>query len=431
MTPAARIASAIDVLADIEQNRRPTADAIRDWGKGHRFAGSGDRANVANVVYDALRVKASACWLMGEETPRAAVIGMLRRMRGLDTAAIAGLFGVDRYAAPALTEAEIARLDTATMDGAPAHVTGDYPEWLEPYFERAFGDARVAEISALAARAPLDLRVNALKAIRPQIMEAIGHLNPEPSPLAPEGLRLAPREDGRVPYVQAEPAFIKGAVEVQDEGSQLVAVLANAQAGEQVLDLCAGGGGKTLAMAAAMNNKGQIFATDNDARRLMNIHERLERAGVRNVQVRTPTARAAKTDGLEDKMDLVLVDAPCTGTGTWRRNPDAKWRMRPGSLEQRIKEQVEVLDGAAPCVRPGGRLFYITCSLLDEENGAQVSAFLARHPDFALMPPANVANAAGLGAIAGHTDVTGQGLLLSPLRTGTDGFFAACLVRKA
>ena len=431
MTPAARIASAIDVLTDIETHRRPTTDAIRDWGKAHRFAGSGDRANVANLVYDTLRVKASASHLMGDESPRAAVIGMLKRMRRLDDASIAKLFGVDRYAAPALTDEERAALANGTLEGAPAHVLGDYPEWLEPYFVAAFGETRVAEVAALAARAPLDLRVNTLKAIRPQIMEAIGHLGPEPSPHAPEGLRLAPREDGRVPYVQAEPAFIKGAVEVQDEGSQLVALLAGAKQGDQVLDLCAGGGGKTLALAAVMNNKGQIFATDNDARRLMNIHERLERAGVRNVQVRTPTARAAKVEGLQGQMDLVLVDAPCTGTGTWRRNPDAKWRMRPGSLEQRTKEQVDVLDIAAPCVKPGGRLVYITCSLLDDENGAQVTAFLARHKGFAVVPPAKVAADAGLEKLGAFLDVSGQGLLLSPLRTGTDGFFAAVLEKNA
>lgn len=431
MTPAARIAAAIEVLADIDASRRPTSDAIRDWGKAHRFAGSGDRSNVANLVYDALRVKASAAYLMGEDTPRAVMIGMLARMRSMTADAIAALFGVDRYAAATLTDNERQRLATATMDGASEPVQGDYPEWLEPYFQRAFGESRVAEVAALAARAPLDLRVNVLKAIRPQIMEAIGHHHPEPTPHAPHGLRIPPREDGRVPYVQAEPAFIKGAVEVQDEGSQLVALLAGAKAGEQVLDLCAGGGGKTLALAAEMNNTGQIFATDNDARRLMNIHERLERAGVRNVQVRTPTARAAKIDGLSAKMDLVLVDAPCTGTGTWRRNPDAKWRMRPGSLEQRTKEQIEVLDLAARCVKPGGRLAYITCSLLDEENGAQVSAFLSRHPGYTVLRPAEVAKAAGLENLGGFTDVSGQGLLLSPHRTATDGFFLAILTRSA
>ena len=431
MTPAARIAAAIEVLAEIESRRLPVGDVLKGWGQAHRFAGSGDRSNVANLVYDALRVRASAAYLMGDDSPRSVVIGMLKRLRGLDGAAIAALFGVDRYAAPALTDEECARLETATMEGAAAPVAGDYPDWLEPHFVRALGESRAQEIAALASRAPLDLRVNTLKAVRPQIMEAIGHHNPEPTPLSPNGLRIPPREDGRVPYVQAEPAFIKGAVEVQDEGSQLVALLAGAEPGMQVLDLCAGGGGKTLALAAAMNNTGQIFATDNDARRLKAIHERLERGGVRNVQVRTPTARAPKTEGLKGKIDLVLVDAPCTGTGTWRRNPDAKWRMRPGALDQRMMEQAEVLDHAAPCVRPGGRLVYVTCSLLDEENGAQVSAFLARHKGFAVVPPAEVARTAGLDKIGGFTDVSGQGLLLSPARTATDGFFIAVLTRAA
>lgn len=430
MTPAARIAAAIEVLADIAAQRRPAAEALKDWGRAHRFAGSGDRSEVANLVYDALRVRASAALLMGAETPRAIMIGMLRRLRGLDGPAIAALFGADRYAAPALDADEAARLDGATLEGAPAHVIGDYPDWLEPYFERAFGASRAGEIAALAARAPLDLRVNLLKAIRPQILEAIGHHAPEPTPLSPLGIRIAPRENGRVPYVQAEPAFLKGAIEVQDEGSQLVALLAGARAGQQVLDLCAGAGGKTLALAAAMNNTGQIFATDNDARRLKNIHERLERASARNVQVRTPTGRAPKIEGLAGRMDLVLVDAPCTGTGTWRRNPDAKWRMRPGALEQRQREQGEVLDLAAPCVKPGGRLVYVTCSLLDEENGAQVSAFLTRHKGFAVLPPAEVAADAGLTVLADHQDVSGQGLLLTPARTGTDGFFIAVLQRR-
>lgn len=429
MTPAARITAAIEVLDDIETNRRPTSEAIKAWGVAHRFAGSGDRSNVANIVYDALRVRDSARALMRSQSSRATVIGMLRLFRKLEPEAIAGLFGVDRYAPPPLTTGERTNLASPLPETTPAHVLGDYPEWLDAHFARQFGKNRAAEVGALAARAPLDLRVNTLKAIRPHIMEAIGHHNPEPSPLSPNGLRVQPREDGRVPYVQAEPAFIKGAMEVQDEGSQLAALLAGAKPGMQVLDLCAGGGGKTLALAAEMNNKGQIFATDNDARRLKPIHERLERAGVRNVQVRTPTARAPKVDGLQGKMDLVLVDAPCTGTGTWRRNPDAKWRMRPGSLEERVKEQVQVLDIAALCVAPGGRLVYITCSLLDEENGAQVSGFLTRHKGFSVVPPEDVARAAGLDDLAGHADVTGQGLLLTPRRTGTDGFFICILQR--
>ena len=431
MTPAARIAAAIDVLADIEARKRPVGEAIKDWGHAHRFAGSGDRSTVANLVYDTLRVKSSAGWIMGGDSPRTTVIGMLKRFRGLAPDEVAALFGVDRYAAPALTDEELNALATGNLDDAPAHVAGDYADWLDPHLARSFGDGRVAEAAALAARAPLDLRVNQLKAIRPQILEALGHFHPEPTPLSPMGIRIAPREDGRVPYVQGETAFIKGAVEVQDEGSQLVAMIARAKPGEQVLDLCAGAGGKTLALAAAMNNKGQVFATDNDSRRLKNIFERLTRASARNVQVRTPKGRIPDIAGLEGQMDLVLVDAPCTGTGTWRRNPDAKWRIRPGSLEQRMQEQAQVLDVASACMKPGGRLVYITCSLLDEENGGQVSAFCARHPGFAVVPPAEAARAAGLEALAAFPDVSGLGLLLSPARTATDGFFVSTLLKRS
>ncbi len=183
-------------------------------------------------------------------------------------------------------------------------------------------------------------------------------------------------------------------MEIQDEGSQLVSLLAGAEPGMQVLDLCAGGGGKTLALAGEMNNKGQIFATDSDQRRLAPIHDRLTRAGVRNVQVRTPRNGVMPLDDLEDRMDLVLVDAPCTGTGTWRRHPDAKWRMRPNALALRVEEQAGVLNHAMRFVKPGGRLVYITCSLLDEENGAQIKAFRARHPDFALVDLAAEARSA-------------------------------------
>ena len=221
---------------------------------------------------------------------------------------------------------------------------GNYPEWLAPAFAAAFGDSAAAEGAALATRAPLDLRVNRLKATREKAQTALAHLNAQPTPLSPLGLRLPLSEDGRSPSLAGEPAYVKGLVEIQDEGSQLAALLCAAQPGEQVLDLCAGGGGKTLALAAAMDNRGQIYATDSEARRLAPLYARLERAATRNVQIRTPRRGQDVLADLEARCDLVLVDAPCTGTGTWRRNPDAKWRIRPGALEQRIKEQDEVLD---------------------------------------------------------------------------------------
>jgi 16S rRNA (cytosine967-C5)-methyltransferase len=223
--------------------------------------------------------------------------------------------------------------------------------------------------------------------------------------------------------VQADPLFLKGMVEIQDEGSQIVARLADPQPGQQVLDLCAGGGGKSLAFAALMNNRGQVFASDVDSRRLAPIHERITRAGARNIQVRTPRGGEPQLSDLEGGMDIVFVDAPCTGTGTWRRNPDAKWRMRPGSLENRNREQVEVIDEAVRFVKPGGVLVYVTCSVLPEENDDQMDAMLARHTGFASLDP--LAGAGEMPDLDAATRRTRHGILLTPARTGTDGFYFA------
>jgi 16S rRNA (cytosine967-C5)-methyltransferase len=432
MTPAARLAAAIDVLATLEKERRPAADALKSWGLAHRFAGSGDRAAIAGLVYDALRRRASSAFLMRADTPRAVVLGMLRRERGMTAEAIAALADGSKYAPEALSGDERQRLETAALDNAPAHVAGDYPEWLDPYFARIFGDSRAEEGAALASRAPLDLRVNTLKATPEDAQEALSDLAPRPTPWSPLGLRIALTADAKSPAIHAEPAFLKGLVEVQDEGSQLAALFSGAKPGEQVVDLCAGAGGKTLALAAMMENKGQIYATDDDKRRLVPIHDRLTRSGARNVQVRTPKSVGTELDDLKGRMDLVLIDAPCTGTGAWRRNPDAKWRMRPGALEQRIKDQAEVFDHAVPLLKAGGRIAYITCSVLDDENGAQVRAFLGRHPEFMIAPPAKVAGVLSdrTGAFREAALVSEEGLLVTPRRTGTDGFFVSVL-RKA
>ncbi len=429
MTPAARLSAAIEVLADIDARRRPAADALKDWGLAHRFAGSGDRAAIAGLVYDALRRRASAAWIMGEETPRAMLLGMLRLERGLDLDAIAALCSGARFAPAPLSETERSRLAGANLADAPPWIAGDYPEWLDSQFARAFAEERAAELAALSARAPLDLRVNTLKANRDAAAAALAELGCEPTRWSPLGLRIRLRADAKSPAIHAEPAFIKGMVEVQDEGSQLAALLAGARRGEQVVDLCAGAGGKTLALAAAMENHGQIYATDSDKRRLAPIHARLERAGARNVQVRTPRGNADVLSDVAGRADLVLIDAPCTGIGVWRRNPDAKWRVRPGALAVRQKEQEAALDRAVPLVKPAGRIAYVTCSVLAEENDDQVRAFLARNPEFALVPPAEVVGVLGERAYLFRRAVliSETGLLMTPLRTETDGFFVSVL----
>jgi 16S rRNA (cytosine967-C5)-methyltransferase len=429
MTPAARLSAAIEIFASIEGERRPAADALKSWGQAHRFAGSGDRAAIAGLVYDALRRRASSAFIMGADGARAVLIGMLKRERGLDTEAIARLCDGSRFAPEPLSDEERARLDAADVGNAPPHVAGDYPEWLDAHFARGFGDARVEEGAALASRAPLDLRVNLLKAEREAASRLLSDLGPESARWSPWGLRIRLSADAKSPAIHAEPAFLKGMVEVQDEGSQLAALFSGAKPGEQAIDLCAGAGGKTLALAAMMENKGQIFATDDDKRRLAPIHDRLKRSGARNVQVRNPKSIGSEIDDLAGHMDLVLIDAPCTGTGAWRRNPDAKWRMRPGALEQRTKEQAEILDRAVPLLKAGGRIAYVTCSVLEEENGAQVRSFLARHPRFSVRPPAELAGALGERAFmfGKAARLSAEGLLMTPRTTDTDGFFVSVL----
>jgi 16S rRNA (cytosine967-C5)-methyltransferase len=283
----------------------------------------------------------------------------------------------------------------------------------------------------MASRAPLDLRVNTLKAKREKVLGSLKHLGAKPTPWSPLGLRIELGADARNPGIHSEEDFVKGAVEVQDEGSQLAALFSAAKPGEQVIDLCAGAGGKTLALAAMMGGKGRLIASDRDKRQLAPIHERLARAGVHNCEVRAPKGEAEPLADIKASADLVLIDAPCSGTGTWRRNPDAKWRMRPGALEVRLKDQVEVLDRAAAMVKPGGRIAYITCSVLPAENNEQVRAFIARHPEFSLVPPEETASvlwdkAEDFGQASLRSD---EGWLMTPRRTGTDGFFVS-VIRK-
>jgi 16S rRNA (cytosine967-C5)-methyltransferase len=433
MTPSARISAAIEVLAELDAHVRPASEALKAWGVAHRFAGSGDRAAIAGLVYDTLRQKASAAFVMDDRTPRAIVLGMLRRARSLDLSAIEKLFDGGRFSPPPLSEQERTRLEAGSLAGAPAHVTGDYPEWLEPQFNETFGEERAAEGAALSTRAPLDLRTNTLKATREKVLEALSYLKPQETRWSPAGLRIPLDAQGRHPPVTAEGSFQKGWFEVQDEGSQVAAFLAGAKASEQVLDLCAGSGGKTLALAAAMENHGQIFAHDADLRRLAPIYDRIQRAEARNIQTRAPKGKTDVLSDLEAKIDLVLIDAPCTGTGVWRRHPDAKWRMRPGALEQRVKEQAALLDQAARFAKPGGRIAYVTCSVLDAENGAQARGFLARTPGWSVVPTAEVCAALGERGqiLRAAARTSAEGILLTPRRTETDGFFISLMKRAS
>ncbi len=429
MTPAARLSAAIELIDTIDAQRVPAAKALKEWGTAHRYAGSGDRAAISGLIWDVLRRRSSSAFLMDADTPRARVLGMLKLERGMDVDTIAALCDGSRFSPAPLSEAERAALTSRTLDFAPPHVAGDYPEWLDAPLAVAFGDDRVAEATAMASRAPLDLRVNTLKAKREKVLASLKHLGAEPTPWSPIGLRIELGADARNPGIHAEEDFIKGAVEVQDEGSQLAALFTAAKPGEQVIDLCAGAGGKTLALAAMMQGKGRLIATDHDKRQLAPIYERLSRAGVHNAEIRAPKGDADPLADIKASADLVLIDAPCTGTGTWRRNPDAKWRMRPGALEVRLKDQAEVLDRAAGMVKSGGRIAYVTCSVLPAENNEQVRAFATRHPEFAVVPPHETASVLWDRAEDFEKAAlkSAEGWLMTPRRTATDGFFVSVL----
>ncbi|MBC7770534.1 MAG: RsmB/NOP family class I SAM-dependent RNA methyltransferase [Phycisphaerales bacterium] len=424
MRNGARQMAAIEILSSLENQRRPAADAVKAWMLTHRFAGSKDRAEIGDIVFGALRWKQSSAFRIGEDTPRAWVWGALRWGFGWSAEAIEQSCYDDPHAPPPPTDAERTALADATLEGAPAWVRGDYPEWLDASLARAFGEARGEEGTALAAPASLDLRANTLKTTRETLIAALGESPklkeaPAPTPYAPEGVRI-PWAQGRTFPWATEQSFVKGWFEVQDEGSQLAALLSGAAPGMQVADVCAGGGGKTLALAALMQNKGQIFAYDVDGRRLAPLKERADRAGVRNLQIRAPMRTRDALADLHGRMDIVFVDAPCSGSGTWRRNPDSKWRLRPNALAKRMEEQREALALAGPLVKPGGRLIYVTCSVLPEENEDAVASFAASYAEFAPV---------GLNASFPAYE-RGLALQMTPLLTGCDGFFIAALERR-
>ena len=426
MTPAARVAAAIELLAAVQAAPNRPADAVaNDFFRARRFIGSGDRRAVSDRVWRVLRApRRLGWWLDGVRNPRLTVAASLL-LEGWSMDGIAQAFNGEQFAAAALDRPErtiLARLVGRGLDhpDMPDPVRLEIPDWLFPRLAARFGGTLEAELAALNVNAPLDLRANRLMTTREAAQAALAAEGWEavPTPFSPWGLRI----DGRRP-VTSGPTFQTGLVEIQDEGSQLIALVTDARPGMRVVDWCAGAAGKTLALAAAMENRGQIVACDVSANRLEGAVRRLRRAGVHNVERHLLTAGDKWAKRRAGDFDRVLIDAPCTGTGTWRRNPDARQRLKESDLDELMPKQAAILDAACGLVRKGGRLVYATCSLLTEENEAQVSAFLTRHPDFALVPLA----AAWTQERPPPCD--GDFLSLTPLRHGTDGFFAAVLER--
>ncbi len=431
MTPAARLAGAIELLDAIDAAPRKPADATANaFFRERRFIGSGDRKAVSDRAWAVIRARRRLSWWLSRAealpSPRLLVAASLLlegwTMDGVQQSYSGGKFGADPLIAPEI--AALRTLEGRTLDHPDMGlaVRLEVPDWILPPLEARFGGALAAEMSAMSGPAPLDLRVNLLTTTREAALAALTAegLQAAPTPISPWGLRVA----GRRP-VSTGPAFQAGLVEIQDEGSQLVALLVGARPGMRVADWCAGAGGKTLAVAMEMQNRGHIVACDVHDKRLDGAVKRLRRAGVHNVEQHliAPGDKWAKRRA--GSFDRVLVDAPCTGCGTWRRNPDARLRLTETDLAELAVKQAAILDTASRLVRPGGRLVYATCSLLPAENEDQVTGFLGRHPDFAVLP---LREAWPLGSAP---PCPGDFLALTPLRHETDGFFAAVLQRAA
>ncbi len=425
-----RVQAAIEVLSDITDNHTPLAQALRDWGKSHRFAGSKDRSFIGILVHDALRTRASSAWRMGEDTPRAIILGTLVWSWGETPDSLSTAFAEDTHSPKPISKSEHAALGGFKQFMlAPAWIQADIPEWCWPMFSNNFDEEAVFEGAALAKRPPLDLRVNTLKTDRETALAALKPFGAQACQISPIGIRIPPgTRDERLPNIQSEEIFLTGGVDIQDEGSQIVSLLIDAKPGETVLDYCAGGGGKSLAVAGDMQDQGRLYAYDIDKRRLAPLYQRAQRAGAQCINIIQPPIGGL--DGLKTKMDRVLVDAPCTGSGTWRRKPDAKWRLSPQTLELRMSEQQAVLEQAKAYVKPGGFLFYITCSVFAEENENQIYGFLEANSDYELLSAGEVfEDRLGVNAPKPWSE-DGCTVTLTPATTDTDGFFFAVVQRQ-
>ena len=423
MTPGARLAATIDILAEIFGRAAAADRVLADWQRRNRYAGAKDRRAISDAVYAVLREQGMRRWRLeqggAEMTPRLLTFADA----STPLAEWQRLCDGGKYAPPPLSEAEAAALSHLPSDeAAPLWARVNLPPTVADMVQAAFGDAAEMELAALNGRALLDLRVNTLKTTREEVLlqlraEGIGAA---PTPYSPLGIRIAERV-----RLEAHPLYRDGLIEPQDEAAQLGGLLVDARPGETVVDLCAGAGGKTLLLAALMRNRGQVHATDNDPRRLGRLPPRLQRAGIRNVTIHPADQMPELLRSMEGRADRVLLDVPCSGSGTWRRNPEARWRYDPASLDEVVRRQRGLLSDGARLVRPGGRLVYATCSILPLENQQQAEWFLAHHAEFTTLP---------LTAAFG-SDITelrirsGSELALTPYRHGTDGFFAVAFQR--
>ena len=427
MTPAARIQAVIELLGEVIETPRPADSLASLYFRARRYIGSKDRAAINLRFYRAMREYIRLCWWVEKSgrdvTARNLIIAELIFDREHTAESLPMMFSGERFAPDELTEDEYnfaqslegKNLDDASM---PLRERCECPEWAYDPLRSALGDRFEPELKAMIGAAPLDLRVNTIKANRADVLKRLQDegYDAHEGKISPLSIRVFGR-----PSLSQHDLYKNGFFEIQDEGSQMVALVAAAQPGEQVADFCAGAGGKTLALGACMDNKGRIVAMDVLGGRLERAKERFRRAGLHNIETRSLTSERDKyVKRAAGKFDLVLVDAPCSGVGTWRRDPDKRWRQLGPGLSALVPLQKSILDSAYRLVRPGGRLVYATCSLLPEENELQVAEFLAAHTDFEVLPVSSFLKIDGVGDY----------LQMTPGKHDTDGFFAAVLRRK-
>jgi 16S rRNA (cytosine967-C5)-methyltransferase len=408
----------VQALTLILPARQPADVALRAFFREHKNLGGRDRGLIADTVYATLRRRRYLEHVTPEGTPREMALAALVKVQGVGIGQIESALRPDE-------KAWLVSLKTENADEQPFEIRADLPDWVLERLRKGRSDEEILELArSLQQPAPLDLRVNALKAPREAVLERFDRdgIHAVPSKLAPGGVRLREK-----PALNKHILFTEGVVEVQDEGSQLLGMLVEPRRGEMVVDFCAGAGGKTLQMGAAMHSQGRLYAFDVSDKRLANLGPRLKRSGLSNVHPqRIANENDAKVKRLRGKIDRVLVDAPCTGLGTLRRNPDLKWRQTAEGVAELNAKQRDILAAAAALVKPGGRLVYGTCSLLTEENEDIVTAFLAAHPDFQLISAKDILERAGV-----RVKGAGDYLHLFPHVHDTDGFFAAVMQRSA
>ncbi len=428
MQQAARVQSAIDIMENIAEARIPMDNTIRDFMSHKRYIGSKDRKFIVELVYNAMRAHARIGWWLErikiEDTPRARAMAFLM-LNGQD---ITNLFtGENHQPAPLNDKEQCAAQELRGQDidhaDMPENISCECPDWAADKLKPIWGGNFKDQMLAMLPPAAMDLRVNTIKVTREQAKASLAKDDVETieTPYSPFGLRAIGK-----PYMSATKAFHKGLVEIQDEGSQLIALMCDVKPGMRVLDYCAGSGGKTLGIAAMMEGKGIIYAMDNSTRRLEKGRRRYKKADIHNVEVRSLEEEKNRKWLRRQKsaIDVVLVDAPCSSSGTWRRNPDYRWNTYGPSLEEIVQIQSEILERVADKVKPGGRLVYATCSLFTEENEEQVEKFLTKHNNYKIVAIKDVWNKE-----YGDIPIQSDFMRLTPKDHKTDGFFTAILQR--